>query len=259
MWSRGGRSLRSQVIHGDVTLDNALVDDRGRISGIIDFGRHEPLGARVRPVRRARVCCCKGGEPNDVVPLAMRCIDGYRSVTPLEPEELAVLPDLLADAARDRRGVVRMARASSPRQRVSARVGGTPVAVARVPRQRAGGNCWGARLRAGEPVADAPALIERRRSVFGPALSPLTYDRPLHLVRGEGVWLVDADGDRFLDCYNNVPVVGHCHPRVTDAIARQSRLLNTNMRYLHDAAIELAERLLATHARRTRGSTRCCS
>ena len=60
------------------------------------------------------------------------------------------------------------------------------------------------------------------------------------------MWLVDADGARFLDCYNNVPVVGHCHPRVTDAIARQSRLLNTNMRYLHDAAIELAERLLAT-------------
>ena len=65
-------------------------------------------------------------------------------------------------------------------------------------------------------------------------------------MRGEGVWLIDADGDRFLDCYNNVPVVGHCHPRVSDAIARQSRLLNTNMRYLHGAAIELAERLVAS-------------
>ena len=53
-------------------------------------------------------------------------------------------------------------------------------------------------------------------------------------------------GDRFLDCYNNVPVVGHCHPRVSDAIARQSRVLNTNMRYLHGAAIELAERLAAS-------------
>ena len=60
------------------------------------------------------------------------------------------------------------------------------------------------------------------------------------------MWLIDADGERFLDCYNNVPVVGHAHPRVTDAIARQSRLLNTNMRYLHDAAVELAERLIAS-------------
>jgi 4-aminobutyrate aminotransferase-like enzyme len=89
-------------------------------------------------------------------------------------------------------------------------------------------------------------MIDRRSRVFGPALSPLTYDRPLHLVRGDGVWLYDAGGERFLDCYNNVPVVGHCHPRVTDAIARQSRLLNTNMRYLHGAAIELAERIVTS-------------
>jgi 4-aminobutyrate aminotransferase-like enzyme len=82
--------------------------------------------------------------------------------------------------------------------------------------------------------------------VFGPAISPLTYDRPLHVVRGDGVWLFDADGNRFLDCYNNVPVLGHAHPRVTEAIARQSRALNTNMRYLHPAAIELAERLVAS-------------
>ena len=58
--------------------------------------------------------------------------------------------------------------------------------------------------------------------------------------------MVDADGRRYLDAYNNVPVVGHSHPRVVDAIARQGRLLNTNMRYLHGAAVELAERLLAT-------------
>ena len=103
-----------------------------------------------------------------------------------------------------------------------------------------------ARLRGGPACADAPALIARRERVFGPAMSPLTYERPLHLVRGEGVWLVDAEGERYLDCYNNVPVVGHSHPRVIDAIARQSRLLNTNMRYLHEAAVELAERLVAS-------------
>ena len=86
-------------------------------------------------------------------------------------------------------------------------------------------------------------IMDRRARLLGPNVSTF-YDDPVHIVRGEGVWLWDAEGRRFLDCYNNVPVVGHCHPRVTDAIARQTRLLNTNMRYLHGAAVELGERLV---------------
>ena len=68
----------------------------------------------------------------------------------------------------------------------------------------------------------------------------------MHVVRGEGVWLFDAQGRRYLDCYNNVPVVGHCHPRVTEAVVRQTRLLNTHSRYLYEPLVELAERLVAT-------------
>jgi 4-aminobutyrate aminotransferase-like enzyme len=96
------------------------------------------------------------------------------------------------------------------------------------------------------PGVGSAELVGRRRRAFGPAMQTLTYDRPIHMVRAEGVWMIDADGRRYLDAYNNVPVVGHSHPRVVDAIARQGRLLNTNMRYLHGAAVELAERLLAT-------------
>jgi len=88
-------------------------------------------------------------------------------------------------------------------------------------------------------------LLERRYQVLGKA-SPLFYDRPLHIVRGEGVWLYDADGRRFLDAYNNVPHVGHCHPRVVEAIARQAAALNIHTRYLHENIIEYAERLTAT-------------
>ena len=73
-----------------------------------------------------------------------------------------------------------------------------------------------------------------------------TYREPLHLVRGDGAWLIDADGRRYLDAYNNVPVVGHEHPRVVEAIVRQARRLNTNMRYLHETALEVAERLTAS-------------
>ncbi len=89
------------------------------------------------------------------------------------------------------------------------------------------------------------ALVARRRALLGPAYR-LHYERPLHLVRGEGVWLYDAEGQAYLDAYNNVPSVGHCHPRVVDAIARQAATLNTHTRYLHTNILDYAERLLAT-------------
>ena len=95
-------------------------------------------------------------------------------------------------------------------------------------------------------AARSNELVQRRGRLLGSAISPLTYDRPLHLVRGRGAWLYDADGRAYLDCYNNVPVVGHSHPRVVEAIARQAAALNTNARYLTGAALELAERLIAT-------------
>jgi 4-aminobutyrate aminotransferase-like enzyme len=94
-------------------------------------------------------------------------------------------------------------------------------------------------------TGDADAELLRRRAA---ALAPsyqLFYDEPVHLVRGEGVWLYDADGKRYLDCYNNVPSVGHAHPRVVAALGEQTGLLNTHTRYLHEHVVELAERLAA--------------
>ncbi|WNW10271.1 aminotransferase class III-fold pyridoxal phosphate-dependent enzyme [Pseudomonas sp. DTU_2021_1001937_2_SI_NGA_ILE_001] len=95
-------------------------------------------------------------------------------------------------------------------------------------------------------------LIQRRERVLGAAYR-LFYERPLHLVRGEGVWLYDAHGRRYLDAYNNVASVGHCHPRVVQAIAAQAAQLNTHTRYLHDGILDYAENLLDTfpaHLRR---------
>lgn len=90
-----------------------------------------------------------------------------------------------------------------------------------------------------------PNLLSRRASALAPSYQ-LFYDEPVHLVRGEGVWVYDADGRRYLDCYNNVPCVGHAHPRVVQAICEQSGLLNTHTRYLHHHVVELAERLGAS-------------
>jgi 4-aminobutyrate aminotransferase-like enzyme len=91
------------------------------------------------------------------------------------------------------------------------------------------------------------ALLERRFDVLG-RHAPLFYDRPVQLVRGEGVWVHDADGRRYLDAYNNVPHVGHCHPHVVNAIARQAATLNVHTRYLHETVVEYAERLTAKFA-----------
>jgi 4-aminobutyrate aminotransferase-like enzyme len=93
-----------------------------------------------------------------------------------------------------------------------------------------------------------PALrdaIQRRQRSFG-AASVLFYQEPLRMERAEGVWMFDADGRRYLDFYNNVPSVGHSHPRVVEAIRRQVGLLNTHTRYLSDVVDCYAERLLAT-------------
>ncbi|WP_175651812.1 aspartate aminotransferase family protein [Pseudomonas sp. Marseille-P9899] len=88
-------------------------------------------------------------------------------------------------------------------------------------------------------------LIERRERLLGPAYR-LFYERPLHTVRGEGVWLFDEQGRRYLDAYNNVASIGHCHPQVVEAMYRQSLQLNTHTRYLQEGILDYAEQLLGT-------------
>ncbi len=93
-----------------------------------------------------------------------------------------------------------------------------------------------------------PALaerVQRRQKLFGSA-SVLFYDQPLEFVRGAGCWLYDADGVAYLDAYNNVPSVGHCHPTVVTAVAQQLARLNVHSRYLHCGVMDYAERLLGT-------------
>lgn len=90
-------------------------------------------------------------------------------------------------------------------------------------------------------------LLRRRHRVLG-RNSPLFYDQPLNLVRGEGVRVYDADGRAYLDAYNNVPCVGHCHPHVVEAIARQSATLSLHTRYLDEKLLAYAERLTSSFA-----------
>jgi 4-aminobutyrate aminotransferase-like enzyme/Ser/Thr protein kinase RdoA (MazF antagonist) len=245
-------TLRSQVIHNDVTLDNLLVDAGGTVTGIIDFGdmAHTALVLDIPATLQSLF-----RERDDIFEVAAAFLEGYGSVQPLEDGEARLLGDLLAgrmaqtiliSAHRTRRypDNAYIHGWSEPAWALLAQLdavgfdeaGRRLAEVARRPAPARRANGW---------ITDEE-LVARRKRVLGRALEPLTYRRPLHLVRGEGAWMFDTRGRQYLDAYNNVPVVGHSQPRVVDALARQAATLNTNTRYLHENVVELAERLTAT-------------
>jgi 4-aminobutyrate aminotransferase-like enzyme/Ser/Thr protein kinase RdoA (MazF antagonist) len=237
--------LRAQVVHGDLNLDNVLLSDEGRICGIVDFGDAVHT-AQVADLAVALASLMRGRAGEDVFRVGRLMVDGYCSRMPLEPAELEVLGDLVA---------TRLAQVVV----ISAwRVGRYPENAANIQAWDAdtwrllelvgevGSERFSRELGAAAPPAATGALARRRSDAFGATLTPLTYDEPVHVVGGEGAWFTDAGGRRILDAYNNVPVLGHRHPRVTEAIVRQTRALATNARYLYEPLVELAERLLAT-------------
>ena len=100
-------------------------------------------------------------------------------------------------------------------------------------------------MRAAAAGGALEGLLRQRAQVFGSA-SVLFYEQPLQFVRAQGCWLYDAQGVAYLDAYNNVPSVGHCHPRVVEAATRQLGQLNVHSRYLDPGIIGFAQELLAT-------------
>jgi len=92
---------------------------------------------------------------------------------------------------------------------------------------------------------DTQKLLQRRYKVLGTELA-LFYTNPVHVERGRGAWLYDTDGRAYLDCYNNVPVLGHCHPHVVKAVSRQMAALNLNTRYIYRNILDYAERIIST-------------
>ena len=93
-------------------------------------------------------------------------------------------------------------------------------------------------------MSSSDVLAARRRTM---GQGTLFYDEPIHMVKGDGVWLYDDTGRRYMDCYNNVPCVGHCHPHVVNAMHQQAGLLNTHSRYLSKVVVDYSERLVALH------------
>ncbi len=92
--------------------------------------------------------------------------------------------------------------------------------------------------------AELTQRVAKRQATFG-ASSVLFYEQPIEMVRAQGAYLYDAGGRRYLDVYNNVPSVGHCHPRVVEAVARQIGELNIHTRYLSRVVESYSEELLS--------------
>lgn len=240
--------LRRTTIHGDGNDHNLIVDPSTRtLVGLIDFGDmvHSWTVGELAIV--AAYAVLDQPEPLDVIAALCR---GYQAEHPLEPAELDALYGLLclrlcvsaslaANQSAQRPGDPYLEISQAPLRRTLPRLLDRPFALAREVVHDA---CTSS---ARPRRASTSTVLAARRQAIAPSVR-LAYQRPIHLRRGWMQYLFDADGRRLLDAYNNVPHVGHCHPRVVAAAIAQQRQLNTNTRYLYEALPEYAERLAAT-------------
>ncbi len=238
------QQLPKQVIHGDINDLNIMVVD-GEIVGLIDFG---DLTYSWRIAEVAIAATYTMLDQDDPLDIAAEVVAGYAQIGAVS----AVEAELIYDLIRARLAVSACVSASRADQ-------GNPhhVVSERAVWELLERLDYVDSIAAGAELAAATGKLrpesvhtigERRDAVLGGALS-LAYRQsesgPLHIVRGEGVYLYDEWGRRYLDCVNNVAHVGHGHLDVVDAATEQMVLLNTNTRYLHDTVISYAERLLA--------------
>jgi len=254
------KNLRWQIIHNDVNSSNILVtdDDPEKIAGIIDYGDmvHAPLIFDV-----AIAAASVADHTDDPIAAICDVARGFDDVVPLEAEEVDLIYDLTV--ARTALEILisswRLANPTGPTADLEDFIKQSWPLFDRLVAAGRGASRAALRLALKFPPycpepgevdqAEADAvlddMIERRRRLLGPN-QYMFYDRPLHMVKGRGIWLTDATGRSFLDAYNNVPHVGHSHPHVLRAISRQYAALCTNTRYVYGNILDYAERLAAT-------------
>ncbi len=241
------RDLPQGLVHGDANDHNVLVSD-GVPTGLIDFGDMVQTCRVFDPAIAATYAAFH--RPDDPVDALAEVAAGYHSVSPLASVEIEVF----GDAVRMRAAVTVVSAALAARQDHAAEyafVSEAPawellstlaaISPAEIV-ERVGTHCGVTRSQTRR--RSAAELAAARRRVLGSNLG-LSYEEPLHVVRGAAQYLFDEHGWASLDGVNNVCHVGHCHPGTVAAGAKQMATLNTNTRYLHDNVLRLAERLLA--------------
>jgi 4-aminobutyrate aminotransferase-like enzyme len=245
-------SLRRGTIHNDANDHNVIVDDSAdppRVAGVVDFGDALHGYTVGDPAIGSAYALLDEPEPLDAIAAVT---GGYHAEHPLTADEIGALYGLAclrlctsvcmaAYQQRQRPDDPYLAISQEPIRRALPKLLERPFELAHAVLRDA---CASAAPPAGPRRTVAEVVAARRRSL-GSNLA-VAYATPVHLVRGWMQYLFDADGRRYLDGYNNVPHVGHCHPRVVEAAARQMARLNTNTRYLYDALDEYAGRLART-------------
>ena len=254
---RFGR-LRRSVIYGDANDYNALVDvnreGQREVVSVIDFGdMHTGLTA-AEPAVAAAYAILGKSEP---LAAAAAVLAGYHRAFPLTGEEISAYFPLLATRlavsvvnSAHRQGLV----PDDPYVTVTEEHAWEALERLRKIHPREAeqffqAECVAASARARLGVQEADEVrgeieqdVAERRRLLGANLI-VSYAKPLKIVRGRGKYLYDDAGRAYLDAYNNVPLVGHSHPRVVAAVQNQIALLNTNTRYLHENILRYADRL----------------
>ncbi|NNF00512.1 MAG: aminotransferase class III-fold pyridoxal phosphate-dependent enzyme [Pyrinomonadaceae bacterium] len=235
--------LRKCVIHGDVNSRN-VVTKNGEVSGIFDFGDIN-YTALINELAIAATYGLFGKE--DIIGAAAKIVEGYHEVCPLDEIEIEVLYWLIATRASInvcQAAKIKHEGRNSEYSQITVKpawdvltrwIRINPLRFEDAIRTSVG---YGSRISS----SIAPD-IEKRSRHTSKALS-LQFSEPIKMTGAAFQYMYDASGKTYLDCYNNIPQVGHCHPHVVEAGQRAMAQLNTNTRYLNDFYNEYAENLL---------------
>lgn len=237
-------NLRKQIIHNDANEWNLLVQN-DTVSSIIDFGDL----AHTFLINELAIAITYGCYDKDnPLDWAIPIIKGYHQILPLQEQELEVLYYLIAarlctsvcNSAHAKRidpdNVYASVSEQSAWKMLHHWLTISPVKAKNEFRKAAGF--------AVKEAVSVESLIERRHQHISPILS-MSYKTPIHMVRSAYQYMYDGAGNTYLDAYNNIPHVGHSHPRVIQASKSQMSRLNTNTRYLYEGLAEYAEQLLS--------------
>lgn len=229
--------LRRSVIHNDANDHNVLVRAAGtpaaEVAGIIDFGDMLRTWTVNEPAVAAAYAMLG---KNDPVAAAVQVVSGYHEAYPLTAAELEVVYHFVCLRLCMSVAICAEQQRLDPENE-----------YLRISESAAWALLGRLAGPAGRPSLEPAALtreeiLDVRTRHTSSALS-LSYRKPLNIVRGYMQYLYDEEGREYLDAVNNVPHVGHCHPRVVEAACRQAGLLNTNTRYLTDKMAQYVLRL----------------
>ena len=237
-------SLRYSIIHGDMNNMNILADG-DEVVGFIDFNdMTHTLLVNELAIALAYTML----EKSDPIGTACEVIRGYQQIYPLERSEMELLPQIIparwatsicfAAEARIKGGDLEHKLVhEKPIQNIIQRwITFNPVEIQNRFLTAAG-------YEPNDFQMQRTSVLKTRRRTTSPALG-LTYDSPLYIHSAAFQYMYDYDGNTYLDARNNIPQVGHSHPKVSEAISRQVRMLNTNTRYLYDSMATYSEKLL---------------